>query len=180
MSVKDNELDDRELIERFKRTGNLEWFAPLFERYQGRIYAIAYHMLRNRALAEDLVQETFQKALREIGQFDGMIRGGNFLGWLRTICRNLCISTLRKNSRTQEADVVDLPDRERAPMENETLFQQLEAELKAMEEGPRRCWLLFNIEGYTYEEIAERTGYSLPEVKNFLRVAREKLRKRLR
>jgi RNA polymerase sigma-70 factor, ECF subfamily len=176
MNVEKEGLGDRELIERFKRTGDPDWFGPLFERYKGSIYSICYAMLQNRAWAEDLVQETFVRAFRKINQFDESDHGCKFEAWLCTISRHLCISELRKTKVRPDP----LPDElSHGPPDQEIMFtfSQLDAALDALPQEARRCWLLFKLDGHSYEEITGLTGYSFQQVKNYLRIARDKLEK---
>jgi RNA polymerase sigma-70 factor (ECF subfamily) len=184
MSVQGEDQDDRTLVRQFKATGDPAWFAPLYERHEGRIYALCYGLVRNRAQAEDLVQETFMRAFERINRFDEQAHKSEFLHWLLTIARNLCLSELRNTSRSRayEAEVQRLPGDdphdERSREEAVMLLREIEVELGSMEEPYRRCWLLFYLDGYSYAEIAERTGYSLQEVKSHLRAVRRRLERR--
>jgi RNA polymerase sigma-70 factor (ECF subfamily) len=70
MDVGADGVGDRELVARFKETRDPAWFEPLFQRHRKFVYAFCYAMLENRAVAEDLLQDTFMKAYREIGRFN--------------------------------------------------------------------------------------------------------------
>ncbi|MBI4467773.1 MAG: RNA polymerase sigma factor, partial [Acidobacteria bacterium] len=164
--------------ESYQRTGDRKWFVLLYERHYLPIYKVCNKLLRDSASAEDLAHDTFVNALEAIERFDGKGDGVNFARWLATIARNSCRSWIRRKRPLLPGEMPDIPDNGRTQPTH--LFREAEAILAAMDEGPRRCWLMFYLEGYSYKEISERTGYSETEVKKYLRIAREALRKGLR
>lgn len=181
IDIKANHLDDRALVERFKQTGDPAWFASLFERHRGRIYALCCVLVENRALAEDLTQETFMKAFEEINRFDEQDPGSEFPAWLCSIGRHLCLDELRRMKRRRDYEMSAPRSSGPDPQTSEgmLLLHQLAVELEALPEEARCCWLLFYADGYTYEEIVRLTGYSFHQVKNNLHLARRELKRRL-
>lgn len=177
MNIRADGLDDRALVERFKRTGDRDWFGALFERHQTRVYAICYALLKNRASAEDLMQDTFERALEEINRFDEKDPGSQFNAWLGAICRNLCLSERRKIKVRRERETRGLDQLDLAPWNPEAIdrLRDLEDKLNRLGQGPRFCWWLFHVDGYTYEEIGHLTGYSFQQVRKYLRIARHQL-----
>jgi RNA polymerase sigma factor (sigma-70 family) len=95
------------------------------------------------------------------------------------IARNLCLSELRKN-KVRQRHQQDPFDRGQLDEETTLSLIELKARIKALPQEVQRCWLLFRMDGYTNEEIACLTGYSSQQVKNYLRVAREKLEKQMK
>ena len=94
---------DRELVDR-AREGSADAFGQLVRRHQQRIHRLAIHMLRDRADAEDVTQETFIRAYRALGRFDG--RSEPYT-WIYRIAINLSLNRIRsrKTSRTsRDAD----------------------------------------------------------------------------
>lgn len=179
MSVRGSDLDDRGLVDRFKRTGDPDWFEPLFERHKKRIYGICRRILRDAPSAEDVLQETFKRAFERIGGFDESDPGCNFEGWLCTISRRLCVSEVRQRRlRPRPFGVEPVHD----PPDEETLaaIRNLKAKLDSLPEEVRCCWAMFKLDGYTYAEIAQHTGYTLQQVKNHLRIARERMEARIK
>ena len=73
--------------------GDLEAFRPLVQAYQDRLYSMALRFLRSAEDAEDMVQETFVRAYKNLAQFR---QNQRFSAWIFTICANLCKSTLRR------------------------------------------------------------------------------------
>jgi len=84
-------LTDRELVDR-ARQGDAEAFGQLVRRHQQRIHRLAVHMLRDRAEAEDVTQETFIRAYRALARFDG--RSEPYT-WFYRIAVNLSLNTIR-------------------------------------------------------------------------------------
>lgn len=176
---KADDLDDRTLVARFKQTGDPAWFAALVERHRGCIYALCCKLMENRALAEDLTQETFMRAFQEINRFDEQDPGSEFPAWLCSIARHLCLDELRRAKRWRDYQMSAPRSSGHDPPtpERRLLLHQLAVELEALPEEARR--LLFHGEGYTYEEIEQLTGYSFHQVKNNLHLARRELKRRL-
>lgn len=137
--------------------------------------------LRQRDTAEDLLQETFVRAMR-VDSFDG----GNLRGYLISIARNLMINRLR---RPRLVVPVETPDPESQPFaevaadnlspEQETSGRMLQARihlsLGGLTDDHRTAFELAVMKQYTYAEVAESTGWSLPRVKSNVYRARKKL-----
>ena len=82
--------------------GDAEAFRFLVERYQRRVYCLAYGIVRNRDDAWDLAQEAFVKAFRNLNRFQG---NSGFYTWLYRIAYNLCIDTMRARSRRSFVEI---------------------------------------------------------------------------
>lgn len=95
------EEKEREMICRAQE--NPRSFAPLYDHYFPKIYNYIYHRVQNAQLAEDLVAETFYKALANINKFKWQGQGYSFAGWLYTIARNQVIDQFRR----QEPQLLD-------------------------------------------------------------------------
>jgi RNA polymerase sigma-70 factor (ECF subfamily) len=156
------------------------------------LYNTAVQMTRNVSDAEDLVQETFVRAYRF---FDKFTPGTNCKAWLFRIMRNLFINSFRKRSREPQhvnfSDVEPVlcarPPAEVAPMDPanvEPVFEQLvEDDIKeALDQLPdefRMVTVLSDIQGFTYQEIAEIMACPIGTVRSRLSRARRFLQKRL-
>lgn len=173
-------LDDPELVRRFKQTYEGEYFAELFQRHQKRIYMICYQVFKDSSLVEDLLQETFKKALEQIGSFDENAAGSNFARWLAKICRNLCLDELRKRRIRENARLAVKEARIEINGEASVLLRELEEELRGLKREYRVCYVLFYVEGYTYQEISRITGFSFDEVKTYIRAARRCLERKFK
>ena len=174
--------DDQALVKR-SQEGELDAFNRLVERYQGRVFGLAYSMLGNRAAAEDATQESFTSAYRNIRGF----RGGSLRAWLLRIASNACIDVIRSSKRRQETSLeaatqdtgFDVPSTEESPedyaMRNE-LRQEIQLGLESLPEDQRLAVTLVDIQGLDYEEAAGAMGTSLGTLKSRLSRGRFRLR----
>lgn len=101
--VADNDL---EIIARV-RTGDTESFRLLVERYSRSVFRLAFRMTRNEADAEDVVQETFLRAYRQLHSYETR---SNFSTWLYRIAANYTLDLLRSKRRTVEQQPLQLED----------------------------------------------------------------------
>jgi RNA polymerase sigma-70 factor (ECF subfamily) len=169
-------------------------FADLAMEYMPALYSAAVRMTRNRADAEDLVQETYLRAYRGFGGFQ---EGTNLKAWLFRILTNAYINSYRaKQRRPQEADLEDvedlylyhhLPSVEQATRgrsaESDVLERISDGEVKAaIESLPEQYRLpvyLADVEGFAYKEIAEMLDIPIGTVMSRLHRGRKGLEKRL-
>lgn len=172
-------------IERARR-GDPEAFRQLFERYSRPVISFVYDMVGDRALAEDLTQETFVRAYRHLGS---LREESKFSTWLFSIAKNVAREHLRSGERRAskvELDdelVLELQDEGRTPVEgllDKELNGVVRRALGALDEDKRTVFALKVFQQRSYEEIAEITGFSLPKVKTDLHRARAEMRKRIR
>ncbi|QEL15923.1 RNA polymerase sigma factor [Limnoglobus roseus] len=138
------------------QAGDRTAFARIVEHYWDRLYRWLYHLTRNRHQAEDLVQETFMKALGALGSFRP---GSNFRAWLFRIGHNNFVNLKRSERRTRHP----LPDESPAPapggstLDNMADREAVSEVAKAIQELPpefRSALLLHTQEGLAYREIA--------------------------
>jgi RNA polymerase sigma-70 factor (ECF subfamily) len=177
-------LDEQAAIQR-ARTGELDAFNLLVLKYQQMAYSVAYRMLHEEAAAADVVQESLLKAFRALPNF----QGGNFKSWLMRIVVNSCYDVLRVRQREHttslDANVLEvdyaphLVDRGEGPeayAERMELNYQIELAVRALPPDQRTVLVLCDIHGYSYEEIAEITGFAMGTVKSRISRARAKVR----
>ena len=174
-------MDDEELIT-LSREGDLDAFNRLVERYQTRVYRLAYRMV-GPASADDAAQDAFISAFKSLRSF----RGGNFRSWLLRITANVCRDQLRASKRKGGASLDEMleagawapPSTGRSPEDAATdaeLNAAIMAAVAALPPDQRAVLVLIDIEGYSYEETAEAVAASLGTVKSRLSRAREKVR----
>ena len=173
-------MQDHEVIERVKQ-GEKDLFEILVRRYEGKLFALAWRMLHNRADAEDAVQETFMKAFRSIRRFRG---DAKFFTWLYRIALNHILNKLRKGSRLHRADL-DL-DRMESHLSPTQALRQRKLEVavaSAIDELPPRQRAIFHmhyVEECPHAEIAEILGISEGTSKASYHHAVKKLRNSLK
>ena len=165
--------------------GDSDAFRQIFERYSRPVISFIFDMVNDRALAEELTQETFVRAYRAIRT---MRRDTKFSTWLFGIARNVARESLRArvraNSHLDIADksVMDLSDRKPAPVEgllSKELNDVIRRSLAALDEDKRLVFTLKVLHQCSYEEIAEITGYSIAKLKTDLHRARAEMRRRV-
>jgi RNA polymerase sigma-70 factor, ECF subfamily len=182
--------DDQELIAR-AQSGEMAAFEALVEHHRDRVYGLALRMTRSEADAAEITQETFLSAYQHLGNFRGEAAFGS---WVHRIAANHALMRLRHSKVVQSAESslaqpefnergshADYPESDWSRRADE---KALDAELgKAIEEatsrlpeGYREVFLLKDVEGLSYEEIAEIIGDSVPAVKSRLHRARLALR----
>lgn len=170
-------------------------FDSLVERYHRQAYNIAYRLTGNSADAEDLTQESFLRAYRF---FDRYNRDMPFENWLYRIMSRVFIDELRKKPkfRTQSLDqpisiggmgdteiLLEIPDLASNPevrLLTDSLEEPLQMALDALPAEFRTAVVLADIEGLSYEEIAEVMHCSLGTVRSRLHRGRKLLRQKVR
>ena len=162
--------------------GDPRAFREVFEFYKDRIYALCRYMSGDADDAEDLTQEVFVSAFRNIGTFRADAAFGT---WLYRIAANRCTAELRKQKpalrsfeEMQEADVAppaDTPNPEDLMVRKE-LSDRVEAAVAALPENLRLLFVLGTLEGMRYREIGEIAGCSEDAVKMRIHRARKRVR----
>lgn len=180
----DSEAD---LIERAKR-GDKAAFGKLIRMHQRRIYACAIHMLGDAGEAEDAVQETFLRAWRAIGRFDGRAELGT---WLYRIAINVSLNTLRRRRRVEAADISDprIPEPAADPTQGQTdprksteareLYGRLAIALDGLSPSLRATVVLVLLDGMPQKQASEVLGCSEGTVAWRVHEARRRLREAL-
>lgn len=173
-------LDEATIVAR-AQDGDLTAFEHLVERYQGRLFRLAYRMLNDRGEAEDVVQDTLTAGWRAL---PGLDRSGAFGGWVYRTATNRCLDVLRRRSAHPEASMdpaglwpalaVQSADPHRTA-EIAAEFECLTRALAELPPGQRACWLLRELHDQSYAEIGSALGISPVSVRGQLARAREKL-----
>jgi RNA polymerase sigma-70 factor (ECF subfamily) len=176
-------MDEQELVSRSK-SGDVEAFNLLVEQYQRLVYNLALRMLGNSEAAEDTSQDTFLSAYKAIGKF----RGGSFKSWVLRIAVNSCHDKLRVARRyrvvsldTLMLEIGDLPqaNNNESPEDyalRRELGRFLNEGLAHLPEDQRLAVILSDVQGLSYEEVAQVAGCSLGTVKSRLNRGRTRLR----
>ena len=173
---------DRALVEQALK-GDLEAFNEIVRLYQDYLFALVVRVVNDRDSAADAVQEAFFSCYRNLGRF----RGDSFRSWLTRIALNAATDVLRYRKRRPadpfpewEDDTWQPPAGEEASPERQQMRRQtshmLAAAMAQITDDQRRAILLFDVEGFDYQEIADMTGVSLGTVKSRIHRGRLALR----
>jgi RNA polymerase sigma-70 factor, ECF subfamily len=185
------EMGDSQLVAAHLE-GNPEAFGELFGRYRDRLVHFIARKTGDRDRAEDLVQEAFIRVTRHLHRFD---QTKKFSTWIYTICSNLAKNELRNRSRSPlvlfqkltthwESDhrPLQFEDSSNRPDDlyrRRHLRQLVEATVDTLPEHHKLVFRLRELEGKSYEEIAEITGVNLGTVKSRLHRARTSFAERI-
>ena len=173
------------------KSGDLEAFSQLVNRYDRNIFRIAQHITHNEEDAQDVVQDAFLKAYQNLEQFQGHSK---FYTWLVRIAVNEALMKLRKRRTDRTVSLDEDVETEEGSMPREVadwspnpeqLYGQselgdiLKKTVQGLPPGFRTVFVLRDVEGLSTEETAEMLGLSVPAVKSRLLRARLQLRERL-
>jgi RNA polymerase sigma-70 factor (ECF subfamily) len=178
-------LDDTDLVTTFLKSEERA-FDVLVERYQTRLLNFIYRTVGDRERAEDLVQEVFVRVYRHLARFD---RSKKFSTWIYTIASNLAKNELRNRSRNplvffqsltkgftgEEERPVEFEDPRSRPddlFHKRHLREVVDRSVSLLPAHHREVFVLRELEGKSYEEIAEITHCNLGTVKSRLNRAR--------
>jgi RNA polymerase sigma-70 factor (ECF subfamily) len=176
------------------RSGDMRAFRELVERYQRRVYAVAMRYCKNGDDAMDRTQEAFVKAYQNLERFQGT---SGFYTWLYRITTNVCLDFLRREKRhSGHADYDDQRDQvsgddsmptmgsgpgvapDRA-YQNLELGEQMKAALETLSPDHRSILILREVDGLSYDEIAEELDIPRGTVMSRLHHARAKMKEAL-
>jgi RNA polymerase sigma-70 factor, ECF subfamily len=154
-------------------------FAELVQQHQGMVFSIAYHFLRDRALAEDLAQEVFLELYQSLDRIES---SAHLTYWLRRVTANRCIDQGRKKIRLREQALEDAPEPS-APAQSQSndplLMERLRQSVASLPEKQRMVVILRFQEGLGPAEIAEVLEMPVNTVKSTLHRTLADLRKGL-
>jgi RNA polymerase sigma-70 factor (ECF subfamily) len=154
------------------RRGDRDAHAELYAVFAGPVFTLARRMLASKALAEDVLQETFVEVLCNIAGFRGEAQLGT---WIKRIAINKCLMHLRSCWVSRRGPASDEPV---AEQRNAMLDQQLALE-RALDQVPdvaRAVVWLHDVEGYTHAEIGRLMGRTASFSKSQLARAHQRLR----
>ncbi|MBT33775.1 MAG: RNA polymerase [Thalassobius sp.] len=160
--------------------GNRQAQYEVYQQYSKAMFNICFRILNNYEEAEDVLQESFVSAFRNLSSFKG---DATFGAWLKRIVINHAINAIRKKKQSLvsiDEHPVDIPepDSGKNTDENDIKFN-VEKIRKAMEllpEGYRIVFSLYLLEGYDHSEIGEILGISESTSKSQLNRAKKKLK----
>ena len=180
------EIDEKKLIERAS-SGDPSAFNRLMEQHEHRMYAVALRMCANREDAQDCLQEAMLRVYRAIGSFKGQ---SSFSTWIYRITMNTCLDELRRRKNRQNTSLDGLLDMGWAPVdggsgpEKQALMREVREKMNgAIRELPddmRAAIVLRDVQGFSYDEIAQMLEINVGTIKSRISRGREKLREKLK
>lgn len=178
-------MDEVYLIKQAQE-GDVHAYNTLVLHYQDAVYNVAYRIMSEPDAAADATQEAFISAYKALNRF----RGGSFKAWLMRIVTNACYDELRRRKRRPQSSLDEIvesyesspllisqdepgPEKQRQQAE---LVEAIQRCLETLPDDQRAAAVLCDVEGYSYQEIANILSITLGTVKSRLSRARAKLR----
>jgi RNA polymerase sigma factor (sigma-70 family) len=183
----DRRFSDSQLVALYQ-TGNEEAFDMLLLRHKSRIYTAIYMIVKDRYEAEDLLQDTFIKAVNTIkgGRYN---EEGKFLPWISRIAHNLAIDRFRRNKRYPEvvledgSRVFDSMQFSEESFESKQLLRDTRSRIrdliKELPAEQKEVLIMRHYLEMSFQEIADRTGVSINTALGRMRYALINLRKKM-
>jgi RNA polymerase sigma-70 factor (ECF subfamily) len=173
------DLELNRLIKEAKN-GNQEAFSTLVTKYKGHVFRHAYAVLNNHQDAEDVAQEAFVKAFLSLKKLDNEFA---FVSWLTRIVSNLCYDKLKKSKNIKMIDSDEEKQEHllnnRSTRDPADLRLIIREAMQTLTAEHRTVLVLRDIQGYSYEEIADIVNIPLGTVKSRINSARAALKKEL-
>lgn len=159
------------------RAGDLRAFESLVREYQADVWRFAYHLTRNRTIAEDVTQEAFLKAFRSLRSFRG---DSKFSSWLLRIARNCAVDAYRRTRHEgpvpDDALAAMSSDRPSGSAEDRIRIAQA---IRALPEELRELFVVIEVLGFAYPEASAILGVKMGTVKSRMHRARAHLMRAL-
>jgi len=180
-------ISDSELVSLYV-SGDEEAFKELLLRHKNRVFTTINLIVKDRYLAEDLLQETFIKAVKTIksGKYNDE---GKFLPWILRIGHNLAIDTFRRSKRyptvlmEDGSNIFDTLDFAVAPVEDKQVTQdsinKLKHHIQELPESQKQVLIMRSYLEMSFKEIAEATGVSINTALGRMRYALINLKKKM-
>ena len=187
---------DEPLYQRLQE-GDMQAFDDMMNKYQLWVYQLAYRTLKNAADADDVAQDTFMKVYQSIGQFQPR-QGRYFAGWLYRIAVNQSLNQLKKKKReswgfqffkkdnesektANPAELIVSTDPDPAiQAQSLELRRNIDGYLNKLSPEHRMVFILCEIDGLTYREIAELMECPLGTVMSRLHYTKKYLKEKLK
>jgi len=185
-----SDLSDEELLGAYQN-GDTEAFKTLFGRYRGPLFNFLLRRVRDRGRAEELYQDSWTRVIERCAEFRG---DAKFSTWLYTIARNACIDHQRKMKfrghasldETQRGASHSMVERVANPglgpdelVAGEALGHRIARAVEELPEEQREVFLLRQLQGMAFKEVAEVVGVPVNTVKSRMRYALERLQQGL-
>jgi RNA polymerase sigma-70 factor (ECF subfamily) len=169
-SILNTELSDDELFVMTQK-GDSEAFNELFKRYERKVYMYCMRVLLDEEMARDAFQEAFMRLYEHRHSYDGR----RFMVWFFTIVRNVCLN-MRRNKKPTVPFETSRANETSSEIRDVVLHERIASALNQLPIDYREALVLYEYDGYSYQEIADITGASISTVKIRIFRARKQLR----
>lgn len=173
------DLTDKELIDRFRASGDMEVLAVLFQRYMDLLYGVCLKYLGDAEAAKDAVMGIFEELVQKLPKHEV----DNFRSWLYSMGKNYCLMQLRtpKNLKTIEFKGEDMQSEEELHLPGvtpkEETLQLMERCLETLPSDQKMSVELFYLQNKCYKDIAAITGLEWNKVRSYIQNGRRNLKR---
>ena len=177
-NISSSELTDRELLTRYRETGEMAILGELYQRYMDLVYGVCLKYYKEPEAAKDSVMQIFEELVSKLKKHEVE----NFKGWLHQVAKNHCLMQLRtpRNLKTVELKSELVHNEENVHLngvlDKEENFKKLEYCLGTLTNDQQAAIRLFYLEGKCYNEIVEITGQEWNQVRSFIQNGRRNLK----
>lgn len=169
---------DKELVEAYRRSGNLQVLANLYQRYMDLVYGVCLKYLSEPEPAKDAVMQVFEALIVKLRQHEVE----NFKAWLYSLAKNYCLMQLRsqQHKKTVSLNPDFMQSSEELHLDNawqrEAGFKQLEQCLQTLSTDQKQTVELFYLQQKCYNEIVALTGIEWNKVRSLIQNGRRNLK----
>lgn len=177
-NIPPSSFSDADLVKSYQQNRQMDVLAELYQRYMELVYGVCLKYLPDAESAKDAVMNIFEELVRKLHNHEV----DNFRGWLHTLAKNHCLMQLRsrKNIKITELTTVVVQSEENlhlnGELEKEEHFEKMESCLRTLPAEQKQCVELFYLQGKSYNEIVETTGFDWKQVRSFIQNGRRNLK----
>lgn len=182
-------VNDDQLLAEYRQSGDSRLIGEVYKRYMHLVYSVCLKYLRHDEDSRDAVMEIFEKLIKSLREHEVQ----NFRSWLYSVAKNHCLMRLRQTSRLQMSDKpVENFENTNLIVENQELLhllgdghsraerlEEIRSAILTLREEQQICLNHFYFEGYSYQEVADNTGFSVNQVKSFIQNGKRNLKNML-
>ena len=171
-------LTDQELLEKFYADRDNHWIGIVLQRYTLLLFGVSMKYLKNEVEAQDAVQQIFLKAITELNKY----KVEYFKSWLYMVCKNYCLMKIRDRQGKRPTEIresmVLIAEENNTDylLDKDRILDVMEVTLEELNPEQKDCIKLFYLEKQSYQEISERTGFSLMQVKSYIQNGKRNLK----
>ena len=173
-----SDRSDRELLDLFKQSGDMNLLAELYQRYMDLLYGVCLKYLKDSESSRDAVMQIFEDLTKKVNKHEIE----NFRSWVYTLAKNHCLMQLRtpRNLKTTEFNGELMQSEEEVHLNGvftrEANFQKLENCIESLSPDQKQVIELFYLQEKCYKEISELTGIEWNKVRSFIQNGRRNLK----
>ena len=179
MSDSHAHTSDQQLLDNFYHDHDNHWLGILFQRYTLLLFGVCMKYLKNEEEAKDSVQQVFLKVITELHKYPVQY----FKSWLYMVAKNHCLMKIREKqgkfaSEINDQQIADDTDFSSVNkhVEKDQQLELMNESLSELNNEQKQCVTLFYLEKRSYQDISERTGFSVMQVKSYIQNGKRNLK----